>query len=178
VLVDKLLVIGNDRLGDSLTDSVDLGGVSTTSDSDTDIDVGELLKSSYQKRFVDLESQDLGLDEAKGLSIDLDESFTSLFPNMLAFCPPVLISIVFDRFSYLAVGDGGGYSQSVSISHISRKSNSSLPVFFLPKHCTLWVVEAILCDCREKAVQCREYQSNSLDNSVGANPKSSRPTFA
>lgn len=40
VLVDVLLVVGDDGLGDGLTDGVDLGGVSTTGDADADIDVG------------------------------------------------------------------------------------------------------------------------------------------
>ena len=40
VLVDVFLVIGDDGLGDGLTDGVDLRGVATTGDAHTDIDVG------------------------------------------------------------------------------------------------------------------------------------------
>lgn len=61
-----------------MTDSINLRGVSTTSDSDTDVDVGELVEAHDQKRFIDLESKNLGLDEVERLSVDLDESFTSL----------------------------------------------------------------------------------------------------
>lgn len=44
-LIDVLLVVGDNGLGDSLTDSVDLGSVTTTSNSDSDVDTGELIDS-------------------------------------------------------------------------------------------------------------------------------------
>lgn len=40
VLIDELLVVGDDGLGDGLTDGVDLRGVTTTGDADADVDVG------------------------------------------------------------------------------------------------------------------------------------------
>jgi hypothetical protein len=40
VLIDEFLVVGDDGLGDGLTDGVDLGSVTTTGDADTDIDIG------------------------------------------------------------------------------------------------------------------------------------------
>lgn len=80
VLIDELLVIGDDGLRDGLTDGVDLGCVSTTGNSDSDVDIGELVKSNDEERLVDLESQDLWLDQVEGLSVDLHESFTSLIP--------------------------------------------------------------------------------------------------
>jgi hypothetical protein len=85
VLVDELLVVGNDGFGNSLTDGVNLGCVPTTSNSDTDIDVGELVETNDQEGFVDLESQDLRLDEVEGLSVDLDDSFTSLLFHSVSF---------------------------------------------------------------------------------------------
>ena len=39
VLVDVLLVVGDDGLGDGLTDGVDLGGVTTTGDAHADVDL-------------------------------------------------------------------------------------------------------------------------------------------
>ena len=56
MLVDELLVVGDNGLGDSLTDGVDLRCVSTTSNSDADVDVGELVETDDQKGLVDLES--------------------------------------------------------------------------------------------------------------------------
>lgn len=112
VLVDVLLVVGDDGLGDGLTDGVDLRGVTTTGDADADVDVGwenvslcdawvsvcpcalddcccsgakasqsvrtELVKTEDQDGLVDLEAEDLGLDEGKRLSVDLDEALASL----------------------------------------------------------------------------------------------------
>jgi hypothetical protein len=80
VLIDELLVVCNDGLGDGLTDGIDLGCVSTTSNSDADIDTGELVETDDQEGFIDLESQDLGLDEVERLSVDLNKSLSSLFP--------------------------------------------------------------------------------------------------
>lgn len=54
VLVDVLLVVGDDGLGDGLADGVDLGDVTTTGDADTDIDTGELVEADDQKGLVDL----------------------------------------------------------------------------------------------------------------------------
>ncbi len=81
MLIDELLVIGDDGLGDSLTNGIDLRCVSTTSNSDTDVDVGELVKTNDEEWFVDLESQDLGLDQVERLSVHLNKSFTSLIPS-------------------------------------------------------------------------------------------------
>jgi hypothetical protein len=78
VLIDELLVVGDNGLGDGLTDGVDLRCVSTTSNSDADIDVGELLETDDQEGFVDLESKDLGLDEVEGLSVNFDQALSSL----------------------------------------------------------------------------------------------------
>jgi hypothetical protein len=54
VLIDVLLVVGNDGLGDSLTDGVDLGGVTTTGDTDADVDTSELVSANDQEGLVDL----------------------------------------------------------------------------------------------------------------------------
>lgn len=85
VLVNELLVVGDEGLCDGLTDGVDLGSVTTARDADADVDVGELVETNDQDGLVDLEAQDLGLDQAKGTTVDLDQTTASL-----------------------AVGDGGG----------------------------------------------------------------------
>lgn len=54
VLVDKLLVVGDQGLGDCLTDGVDLGGVTTAGDADTDVEVGELVEADDKEGLVDL----------------------------------------------------------------------------------------------------------------------------
>ena len=78
MLIDKLLVVGDNGLGDGLTDGVDLRCVSTASNSDADIDVGELLETDNQEGFIDLESKDFGLDEVEGLSVNFDQALSSL----------------------------------------------------------------------------------------------------
>lgn len=57
VLIDELLVVGDEGLGDGLTDGVDLGSVSTTGDADADVDVGELVEADNQERLVDLDAE-------------------------------------------------------------------------------------------------------------------------
>lgn len=57
MLVDELLVVGDEGLGNGLTDGVDLGGVTTTGDADADVDVGELVEADNQERLVDLDAE-------------------------------------------------------------------------------------------------------------------------
>ena len=78
MLIDELLVVGDNGLGDGLTDGVDLRCVSTASNSDADIDVGKLLETDNQEGFIDLESKDFGLDEVEGLSVNFDQALSSL----------------------------------------------------------------------------------------------------
>ena len=54
VFVHVFLVVGNDGFGNGLTDGVDLGGMATTVDPDTDVDIGEFVETDYKKGFVDL----------------------------------------------------------------------------------------------------------------------------
>ena len=60
VLIDVLLVVGDNRLGDSLTDGVNLRGVTTTGDANADIDTGELVNADDQEGLVDLSYRRLG----------------------------------------------------------------------------------------------------------------------
>jgi hypothetical protein len=78
VLVDELLVVGDEGLGDSLSDSINLGNLSTATHADPDVHIGELVEANDEKRLIDLESQDLGLDELEGTSVDLNETAASL----------------------------------------------------------------------------------------------------
>ena len=77
-LIDVLLVVGDDGLGDGLTDGVDLRCVSSSSYTNADVDLGELVETDEEDGLVDLEAQDLRLDEVERLSVDLNESLSSL----------------------------------------------------------------------------------------------------
>jgi hypothetical protein len=59
VLIDELLVVGDEGLGDGLTDGVDLGSVSTTGDADADVDASELVEANNQERLVKLWAKDV-----------------------------------------------------------------------------------------------------------------------
>ena len=99
MLVDVLLVVGDDGFGNGLADGVDLRGVTTTGDADADVDIScpycqyscspsllgverrvrtELVNTEDQDGLVNLESQDLGLDLGKRLSVNLDETLSGL----------------------------------------------------------------------------------------------------
>jgi hypothetical protein len=78
VLINELLVVCDDRLGDGLTNSIYLRCVATAGNSDADIDACELVETNDEEGFVDLESQNLGLNKAERLSVDLNKSLTRL----------------------------------------------------------------------------------------------------
>jgi hypothetical protein len=78
VLIDELLVVGDQGLGDSLSDGIDLRDVTTSGDPDPDINIGELVEANNEERLVDLEAEDLRLDELERTSVDLDETLTGL----------------------------------------------------------------------------------------------------
>ncbi len=50
------------HLADGLSDGVNLAGLTTTSHTHTDVNVGELVETNDEKRLVDLEAQDGGFD--------------------------------------------------------------------------------------------------------------------
>jgi len=97
VLVDVLLVVGDNALGNGLTDGVDLGSVTTTTDADADVNAGELVQTEEEDGLVDLEAQNLGLDKAQGLAVDLDEALA-----LLAVCDSsggLLLAEALDRLN-------------------------------------------------------------------------------
>jgi hypothetical protein len=187
VLVDVLLVVGDEGLGDGLADGVDLGGVATAGDADADVDVGELVEADDEERLVDLEAEDLGLDEGERAAVNLDETAAGLFCGMLAMILLVNVTIWPDSMSLINFPrDSGGFffklhlsKNAIHLKGSGGRSNhhvclllttlpSSKPrttgsfraidrsalrfppltlhwatavaVFFLPKHCTRWVV--------------------------------------
>ena len=52
--------------------------MSTTTDADADVNAGELVQTEEEDGLVDLEAQNLGLDKAQGLAVDLDEALALL----------------------------------------------------------------------------------------------------
>lgn len=58
--------------------TIDLSDTTTTADSDTDIDVGELIGTEKKNGLDSLQFEALGLDDINGGTIDLDETVTGL----------------------------------------------------------------------------------------------------
>lgn len=69
VLVDEFLIIGNDGLSNRLTDGVDLRCVTTTRNTDADVDTGEFVEADNQERLVHLNHNGMQLDKIPIYSI-------------------------------------------------------------------------------------------------------------
>jgi hypothetical protein len=110
----------------------------------------ELVNAEDQDGLVDLESQDLGLDKGKRLSVDLDETLTGL-----DYIVSTLFECALDRGSGRVPCSGrqllvmllAPCSQDLAVLTVVVP----VAVFFLPKHCTLW--EAMLGDCGYASVR-------------------------
>ena len=75
-LIVVLLVVGDDGLADSETDSHDLGGGTTTTHADADVEVLEELATEEEDGFEGLKLQGLGLNKLDGLGVNLDIAVT------------------------------------------------------------------------------------------------------
>ena len=93
--VVELGEVRNERARDGLADGVDLGGVSTTLDADTDVDGTEGLLASNQDGLVDLEAEDLRLEEVDGGAVNVDETTALLgVGNRSGGLPSGLVSLL------------------------------------------------------------------------------------
>lgn len=73
-LIHILLVIGNNSLGDSLPDSVNLGCVTSSSHPHADVHIGKAVLPQKVYGFVGLLAQDLRFEQVDRAPIDLDEA--------------------------------------------------------------------------------------------------------
>ena len=73
-----LLVEGDECLGDTLADGVQLGNATSAVNSDAHVDVLEALLAEDQDGLVRLLAEARGLEELDGLAIDLDEAGAGL----------------------------------------------------------------------------------------------------
>jgi len=69
-------MISDDTLSKSLSDGVDLGSESWTSDSDSNIEVSESLSSEEKDRLINLSLEELWVNKIDGRSINLKESLS------------------------------------------------------------------------------------------------------
>lgn len=68
--VDELLVVGDDALGDGLTDGVQLGGVASSANIDAHIEILEALEAEKQDGLPHLHTESCGLEEIDGRAVD------------------------------------------------------------------------------------------------------------
>lgn len=61
LLVNVFLVVGDDGLGDGLSEGIHLRDVTTSSDPASDVNSGELVESQDEYRLVNLQTEDLWL---------------------------------------------------------------------------------------------------------------------
>lgn len=76
VLIDVLLVVGDQTLGNGLADSIELRNVTTTGDADADVEVGVVLRAQNKDGLENLETEDLRLDEGDGDTVKFEQTFT------------------------------------------------------------------------------------------------------
>jgi hypothetical protein len=69
-------MISNNSLSECLSDSIDLRSESRTSDSDSDVKIGESLSTEKENRLVDLSLEELRVNKINGRSINLKESLS------------------------------------------------------------------------------------------------------
>lgn len=73
LLVDVLLVKGDQRLGDALTDGIDPGDMTAALDADPHVDPGKTVAAEQENGLVCLVPEDLRLHELDGAAVDLDQ---------------------------------------------------------------------------------------------------------
>merc|ERR1719378_100231 len=78
LLVNVLLVVSNQGLGQSLSDGINLASVAATLDADPDVNIGKPVLAQEQDGLLQLEAQGLGLDKLQRATIHLDQSLSTL----------------------------------------------------------------------------------------------------
>ena len=71
-------MIGDNSLGQSLADGIDLRGVTSTLDSDADVNLGEGLLAEDEEGLEDLQAKRLGLGELDGGAVKLNQTISGL----------------------------------------------------------------------------------------------------
>ena len=116
--VDVFGMVGNDGLGDGLSQGVHLRGVSSPLYPQTDIDVSEVFLPGSKDGLVDLEPEDFRLEVGDWAAIDVNKT-TAL----------------------LGLGDGSRclFIRPLCKFRLSKKTTETGRAFFFPKVCTAFV---------------------------------------
>merc|ERR1712121_73137 len=78
LLINVLLVVGDESLADGLPDSVHLGHMTTAPDAHTDVDASEAFSSQKQQRLLQLGAEDDGLHLIDGPAVHLHQTIALL----------------------------------------------------------------------------------------------------
>ncbi len=108
LFVGVLLVVGDDGFGNGLANSEDLVGGTTTSHTDTDVDVLELVGAENKDWLVDLHSERCWLNKMDWLAVDSDETLAfSAMSNRggVLFLSKCLNRFLFTHFRYSFKGE-------------------------------------------------------------------------
>ena len=73
-LIHILGIVGDDALGNGLSNGIDLSGETSSLDSDANVEVGEFVLAEDEDGLEGLETEALGLDVLDGLTVDLDQT--------------------------------------------------------------------------------------------------------
>lgn len=71
------MVVGNNSLGEGLSDRVDLRDITSTAHSDSDVQVLESLEAEKEDGLEDLSTQGLGLQEFDRRSVDSKDALSA-----------------------------------------------------------------------------------------------------
>ncbi|GER28312.1 ERV-FRD provirus ancestral Env polyprotein [Striga asiatica] len=104
LLVDVLLVEGDEDLRDGLADGVDLGGVTAALHADAHVNVDETVAAEEEDRLKHLVAEDLRLDQLDRYTIDLDQAAVVLVVGDRDCC--FLAAEALDGFSWRRHGYG------------------------------------------------------------------------
>lgn len=80
LFIDKLLIESNNTFANSLTNSIDLGSITTTSNSNSDIEARESLGTQQQEGFLDFSSHGLHYKNTYGWMVSKGQPFTLRSP--------------------------------------------------------------------------------------------------
>lgn len=108
VFIDEFLVISDNSLSESLSDGVDLRSVTTSSDSNSDINTAESLASEKKDGFIYLNSKGSGFQNIKRGTVDSDKSGTGL-----AGSNSDGILLLAEGLDVFALGLSGGHFTSI-----------------------------------------------------------------
>lgn len=73
-----LLVVGYQRLGECLSDGVDLGDASTALDANPDVNIGETILAQEEDGLLKLVLESLGFDLLQRTAVHLDQALSAL----------------------------------------------------------------------------------------------------